>query len=127
MRSVAALFTLTLALHTPGAQAADLDTRVEQLARELRCVVCQSQSVAESNAPLAVDMKRQLREGLAAGRSEDELRDELVQRYGEQVLYRPALHGGTAPLWFGPLALLAVGGAVYLRQGRSRSSPGPDA
>ena len=103
-----------------AARADDLDARVERLAQELRCVVCQNQSVAESNAPLAVDLKRHLREGLAAGRSEDELRDELVQRYGEQVLYRPALHAGTAPLWFGPLALLAVGAVVYLRHGRNR-------
>ena len=106
-----------------AARADDLDNRVERLAQELRCVVCQSQSVAESNAPLAVDMKRHLREGLAAGRSEGDLRAELVQRYGEQVLYRPALHAGTAPLWFGPLALLVVGLLVYLRQGRQRGAP----
>lgn len=112
MRSLVALLML-IAL---AARADDLDARVERLAQELRCVVCQSQSVAESNAPLAVDMKRQLRAGLAAGRSEDELKAELVQRYGKQVLYRPALHAGTAPLWFGPLALLAVGAVVYLRQ-----------
>jgi len=113
VRSLPALLMLWVSL----AQAAsELDARVERLAQELRCVVCQGQSVAESNAPLAVDMKRQLREGLASGRSEAELRDELVRRYGEQVLYRPALHAGTAPLWFGPLALLAVGAAVYLRQ-----------
>lgn len=109
-------FILPVLLVAFAARAEDLDARVERLAQELRCVVCQSQSVAESNAPLAVDMKRQLREGLAAGRSEDELKAELVQRYGEQVLYRPALHAGTAPLWFGPLALLAIGGVVYLRQ-----------
>ncbi|KQV94918.1 cytochrome c-type biogenesis protein [Pelomonas sp. Root1237] len=120
MRSLIAIVLLTAAL---VAQAEDLDTRVERLAQELRCVVCQSQSVAESSAPLAVDMKRQLREGLAAGRSEVELREELVQRYGEQVLYRPALHAGTAPLWFGPLALLAIGAGVYLRQGRRREEP----
>lgn len=119
MRSVVALLLLSAAF---GARADDLDTRVERLARELRCVVCQNQSLAESNAPLAVDLKRQLREGLAAGRGEDELREELVQRYGEQVLYRPALHAGTAPLWFGPLALLAAGLTVYLRQGRSRGT-----
>ena len=95
-----------------------LDARVERLAQELRCVVCQGQSVAESHAPLAVDMKRQLREGLAAGRSEQQLREDLVQRYGEQVLYRPELHAGTAPLWFGPLALLGIGALVYLRQRR---------
>ena len=116
MREVIALAALAAALTAHAAE--DLDTRVERLAQELRCVVCQSQSVAESNAPLAVDMKRHLREGLATGRSEQELRDELVQRYGEQVLYRPPLHAGTAPLWFGPLALLAIGGLVYWRHGR---------
>lgn len=119
MRSLATALLLAASI----AQADDLDARVERLAQELRCVVCQNQSVAESNAPLAVDLKRHLRQGLAAGRSEDELRDELVQRYGEQVLYRPALHGGTAPLWFGPLALLAVGALVYLRHGRNRQAP----
>ncbi|WP_457423196.1 cytochrome c-type biogenesis protein [Roseateles sp. P5_E7] len=116
MREVVASALLAAALTAHAAE--DLDTRVERLAQELRCVVCQSQSVAESNAPLAVDMKRHLREGLATGRSEDELRAELVQRYGEQVLYRPPLHAGTAPLWFGPLALLAIGGLVYWRNGR---------
>lgn len=114
------LVTATLLAAAFAARADDLDTRVERLAQELRCVVCQSQSVAESNAPLAVDMKRHLREGLAAGRSEDELRQEFVQRYGEQVLYRPPLHVGTALLWFGPLALLAVGGLVYWRLGVKR-------
>jgi cytochrome c-type biogenesis protein CcmH len=117
MRSVIASALLATAL---GAQASDLDTRFERLAQELRCVVCDAQSVADSNAPLAVDMKRHLREGMAAGRSEEELRQEMVQRYGEQVLYRPALHAGTAPLWFGPLALLAIGVLVYLRNGRHR-------
>ncbi|RZL07302.1 MAG: cytochrome c-type biogenesis protein CcmH [Rubrivivax sp.] len=120
MRSAVAPVLLALAF---AARAEDLDARVERLAQELRCVVCQSQSVAESNAPLAVDMKRQLREGLSAGRSEQELLDELVQRYGEQVLYRPALHVSTAPLWFGPLALLGIGAGVYLRQGRQHGEP----
>lgn len=106
----------TLLLGALHAQAGDLDERVDRLARELRCVVCQGQSVAESNAQLAVDMKAHLREGLAAGRSEDELRDELVQRYGEQVLLRPAVNAGTAALWWGPLALLGLGGFVYWRR-----------
>lgn len=120
MRSLLAATLLGMSL---VAHASDLDDRVERLARELRCVVCQGQSVAESNAPLAVDMKAQLREGLAAGRSEDELRAELVQRYGEQVLFRPELHAGTAPLWFGPLALLGLGALVYWRQARRKDDP----
>lgn len=117
MRSALAALLLALA---STAHANDLDERVERLARELRCVVCQGQSVAESNAQLAVDMKAHLREGLAAGRSEDELRDELVQHYGEQVLLRPAVRVGTAALWWGPVALLALGGLVYWRQVRHR-------
>jgi cytochrome c-type biogenesis protein CcmH len=109
---------LLILLLATAARADDLDSRAERLAQELRCVVCQAQSVAESNAPLAIDMKRQLREGLAAGRSEQDLRDELVQRYGEQVLYRPPLRTGTLGLWFGPLALLAVGALVYWRNAK---------
>lgn len=120
MRSLGAALLLSASL---AVQASDLDQRVERLARELRCVVCNGQSVAESNAQLALDMKALLREGLAAGRSEDELRAELVQRYGEQVLFRPGLHAGTAPLWFGPLALLGLGGLVYWRQARQRRDP----
>lgn len=116
MRSAALLALLLAASFT--ARADELDQRVERLAQELRCSVCQSQSVAESTAPLAVDMKRLLREGLAAGRSEAELKRELVQRYGEQVLYRPAVRPGTLPLWLGPLALLGVGGLVYWRHAR---------
>lgn len=119
MRSLLAPALLALSFAAPAAD--DLDTRVERLAQELRCVVCQAQSVADSTAPLALDMKRHLRDGLAAGRSEDELRAEFVQRYGEHVLYRPALHAGTAPLWFGPLALLGIGGLVYWR--RRRGAP----
>nr|WP_255763727.1 cytochrome c-type biogenesis protein [Pelomonas sp. P7] len=112
------MLVATLMGASMAAHAADLDDRVERLARELRCVVCQGQSVAESNAPLAVDMKAELREGLAAGRSENELRAELVKRYGEQVLFRPGLHAGTAALWFGPPVLLGLGGLVYWRQAR---------
>ncbi|RTL43559.1 MAG: cytochrome c-type biogenesis protein CcmH [Burkholderiales bacterium] len=125
MRSLLTLCLLGLSLLglSLAAHAGDLDDRVERLARELRCVVCQGQSVAESNAPLAVDMKAHLREGLAAGRSEDDLRAEMVQRYGEQVLFRPGLHAGTAPLWFGPLVLLGLGGLIYWRQARRQDDP----
>ena len=90
------LVTAVLLLLAFAARADDLDARVERLAQELRCVVCQSQSVAESSAPLAVDMKRHLREGLAAGRSEQALRDEFVQRYGEQVHSAAHERGDTA-------------------------------
>jgi len=111
---------LSLALFS--AQAAptgpELDQRVEALARELRCLVCQNQSLADSSAPLAQDLKALLRRELAAGKSEEAVRQHLVARYGEVLLYKPPLHAGTALLWGAPLALAGLGLALLLRQRR---------
>jgi cytochrome c-type biogenesis protein CcmH len=98
-----------------AASAADtpLEARVMRLAHELRCLVCQNQSIAESNAELALDLKRLIREQLAAGRSEREVLDFMAARYGDFVLYRPPLKPATALLWAGP-ALLVAGGAAAL-------------
>ena len=104
-------------------QGTGLDARVERLAQELRCITCQNQSLAESTTPLALDLKRELREGLAAGRSEDELRRGLVLRYGEQVLYRPAVAAHTLPLWLGPVVLLLLGAWVLLRHRQAANAP----
>jgi len=89
-----------------------LEARVTRLAEELRCLVCQNQSLADSQAPLAVDLKNQVRAQLAQGRSEAEVRDYLVLRYGEFVLYRPPLRAGTWLLWFAPLGLVLAGLAL---------------
>jgi cytochrome c-type biogenesis protein CcmH len=90
-----------------------LEERVMQLSHMLRCLVCQNQSIAESNAPLAVDLRNQVREQLAAGKDEDAVIDYLVARYGDFVLYLPPFKGATLLLWVGP-ALLLVGGAGWL-------------
>ena len=90
-----------------------LEERVMQLSHMLRCLVCQNQSIAESNAPLAVDLRNQVREQLAAGKDEDAVVDYLVARYGDFVLYLPPFKGATLLLWVGP-ALLLVGGAGWL-------------
>src|SRR5215467_5446528 len=97
------------------------------LAEELRCLVCQNQTLAESNAPLAEDLRNQLREQIREGKSDKQVVDFLVERYGDFVLYRPPLKGTTILLWFGPLLLLAIGFAVLLRRmQRRRTAAGPE-
>ena len=86
-----------------------LDSRTMALAGELRCLVCQNQSLADSHAPLALDLRQQIHQQLAQGRSEQQVVDVMVQRYGDFVLYEPPLNASTALLWFGPLLLLAAG------------------
>lgn len=90
-----------------------LEARVQTLAAELRCLVCQNQSIADSNAPLAVDLRTQIREQLQAGRSEADVRRFMTDRYGDFILYRPPLDARTSVLWMGP-GVLAVGGLLGL-------------
>jgi cytochrome c-type biogenesis protein CcmH len=89
-----------------------LEARVIAIAHELRCLVCQNQTIADSNAELAVDLRRVIREQLAAGRSEREVLDFMAARYGDFVLYRPPLKPTTALLWGGPALMVAAGGAA---------------
>ena len=94
--------------------------RAVQLANELRCLVCQNQSIAESNAELAVDLRRQIREQIAAGRSDDEIVDFMVTRYGDFVLYRPPFKAVTLLLWLGPALLVLAGFWTLARALRAR-------
>jgi len=100
-----------------------LDRRVHDLALELRCLVCQNQSLADSQADLAVDLRNQIREQLARGESEQQVVDYLVARYGEFVLYRPRLEARTIALWSGPFVLLALGALVLWRRVSRRAPP----
>ena len=109
-------FALFLAVSVASADDAALDKRVMDLAAELRCLVCQNQSIAESNAGLAVDLRNQIREQLARGASEREVVDFMVARYGDFVLYRPPLKASTFFLWFGPFVLLIAGIYVLIRR-----------
>ena len=106
-----AVLLLCLPLLAHGAEPA-LEKRAQAIEEQLRCLVCQNQTIADSNAGLAVDLRRQVREQLAQGRSEPEVLDFMVQRYGDFVLYRPPVKKTTWLLWFGPFALLA--GALAL-------------
>src|SRR5207245_9420725 len=98
------------------ADDAALDKRVIDLAAELRCLVCQNQSLAESNAGLAVDLRNQIRAQLARGASEREVVDFMVARYGDFVLYRPPLKASTLLLSFAPFVLLIAGICVLIRR-----------
>ncbi len=100
----------------PAAQDPVLEKRVMALAEELRCLVCQNQTLADSNASLAEDLRNQIRERMREGNSDAQVVDYLVARYGDFVLYRPPLKATTVLLWFGPLLLLAAGFAVLLRR-----------
>jgi cytochrome c-type biogenesis protein CcmH len=103
----------------PVAEDPVLEKRVIDVASELRCLVCQNQTLADSNAPLAVDLRSQIRSQMAKGASERDVVDYMVTRYGDFVLYRPPLKATTLLLWAGP-ALLAVAGLAVLFIGLSR-------
>ena len=93
----------------PAAEDPVLEQRLAVLSAELRCLVCQNQSLADSHAELAIDLRNQVRDLMRAGRSDDEIKDYLTRRYGDFVLYRPPVKASTALLWAGPFALLLLG------------------
>ncbi len=97
----------------PLAENPQAEARLKALAVELRCLVCQNQTLADSNAPLAEDLRREVREMIAKNMSDKEIIDFLVTRYGDFVLYRPPLKTTTTLLWVGPFLLL-IGGATAL-------------
>ncbi len=98
------------------------EAEAKKLMEELRCLVCQGQSIADSDAPLAGDMRNEVRSKIAAGESPEEIRSWLVARYGNWVDYDPPFDAATAFLWFGPLLFLALGG--WLAFGRFRRGAG---
>jgi cytochrome c-type biogenesis protein CcmH len=100
--------------------------RYESLLRELRCLVCQNQSLAESDAPLALDLRTEVLKRVRAGMPREEIVGFLVARYGDFVLYRPPLKPGTWVLWFGPFLLLAIGAMIVLRIAARRENPEPE-
>ena len=105
---------------TPSAADPALEARVMALAEELRCLVCQNETIAASNAELAVDLRRQIRQQLTQGRSPEEIMGYMTARYGDFVRYKPPLRAGTALLWLGPFGLLLLGGVLLWRQLRQQ-------
>lgn len=101
------------------------EARFHKLTAELRCVQCQNQSLADSNAQIAHDLRREVLKLMHEGRSDAQIKQFLVERYGEFVLYRPQLEGGTLLLWFGPGVLLLIGAVVLVLHIRRRARAVP--
>jgi len=104
-----------------------VEARLKHLAVELRCLVCQNQTLADSNAPLAEDLRREVREMIVKDMTDKEIVDFLVERYGDFVLYRPPLKATTTLLWVGPFVLLAVGATALVITLRRRAQKVVDA
>ncbi len=107
------------------------EVRFQNLTRQLRCLVCQNESLNDSSAPLAADLRRDVFEQMRAGKSDAEIKAWLTDRYSDFVLYEPPLRGGTLLLWFGPLVALLIGAGVVVTIVRKRATgvcagPPPD-
>jgi len=123
---VAAVFALMAARAAEAPDVTDdpaLEKRVNDIGLELRCLVCQNQTIADSHAGLAVDLKNQIREQLKSGKTDRQILDYMVERYGDFVLYKPPMKATTILLWVGPFALMAIGLGVAALIVRRRRSP----
>ena len=105
---------------------AAFEARLKNLEEELRCLVCQNQTLADSTEPLAEDLRREVRELALQGKSDAEIKQYLVARYGDFVLYKPPVKSTTLLLWFGPFAFLVGGGVVWYAVLRRRGRRGDD-
>jgi cytochrome c-type biogenesis protein CcmH len=101
------------------------EARARAFMHEIRCVVCQSQAIDESDAEIAAQLRNAIREQMAAGKNEDEIRDYLVARYGDFVLLKPPFKPATLLLWVGPFALVAIGFGIVLLQRRQKTAAAP--
>jgi len=120
----ALVLAVFLLFSIPGTASENTEQRIRQLEEKLRCLVCQNQSLADSNAELAGDLRKQVRDQVAAGRSDEEIVAYLVQRNGDFVLYEPPFKATTALLWVGPFLLFAAAlGFLLLAVRRRRNAP----
>jgi cytochrome c-type biogenesis protein CcmH len=103
-----------------------LHERMMSLASVLRCLVCQNQTIADSHADLAEDLRNQILEQMRAGKTDQEITDYMVARYGKFVLYRPPVSPATVLLWFGPGALVVLGAWAFYRAARQRNRGNPE-
>lgn len=113
-------FTASAVEALPVAANPALEAKMMNIATELRCLVCQNQTIADSHAPLAVDLRQQIREMLDTGKNERQILDYMTDRYGDFVLYRPPFKATTLLLWLGPLLLLVLAVWLLVRELRRR-------
>ena len=132
MRFMSVLLALLLlmpvqaAIETHQFDTPEQEALFKKMTEELRCLVCQNQNLADSNAELALDLREKTYEMVKSGKSEDEIIEYMVARYGDFVLYRPPVKSSTLFLWLGPLLFLAIAIIVATRFVRSRQSAGAD-
>ncbi len=110
----------------PAGEDPVLEQRLAKLSQELRCLVCQNETLADSRAGLAEDLRREIREQMKAGKSDKEIISFLTERYGQFILYRPQVTPTTYVLWFGPFVLMVAGLAVLFRYIKQRRDSIPD-
>jgi cytochrome c-type biogenesis protein CcmH len=110
----------------PAADDPALEARMQKIAVELRCLVCQNQTIADSPAGLSDDLRREIREQLQRGASDEQVVQYMTERYGDFIRYRPAVRGSTLALWVGPLVLLVGGVGVLVFALRRRAKLAPD-
>ena len=110
-----------LAQEPPVFETLEQEMRFAELTAELRCTVCQNQNLADSDAPLAQDLRAEIHQMLLAGRSDEEIKSFLVERYGDFVLYRPPMQGNTLALWAIPIVLLFSGAVAVFFVVRNRN------
>ena len=131
-RFLLALAALVLAAAVHAADAPltaaepELEKQMLRISAELRCLVCQNQTIADSNADLAVDLRKQVRDMLRQGQSEQQIIDYMTARYGDFVLYRPPVKSSTFLLWFGPMVLMVAGLVTLVLVLRRRSRLGAE-
>jgi cytochrome c-type biogenesis protein CcmH len=125
-RAFAFLFLSFFSVCVVGKEDPVLEKRVMALAAELRCLVCQNQTLADSHADLAVDLRNSIREQMERGASDKEIVGFMTARYGDFILYRPPLKAATLLLWLGPFLLLALGAALLVRRIRRRPGAPPE-
>jgi cytochrome c-type biogenesis protein CcmH len=125
-RAFAFLFLSFFSVCVVGKEDPVLEKRVLALASELRCLVCQNQTLADSHADLAVDLRNSIREQMERGASDKEIVGFMTARYGDFILYRPPLKAATLLLWLGPFLLLALGAALLVRRIRRRPGAPPE-
>ncbi len=130
MKPMRLLVTLLLVLLAASALARvetyvfdtpEQEARYKSLIEELRCLVCQNQNIADSNAELALDLRQQTYEMIVAGDSDEQIYTYMVERYGDFVLYQPPVRGSTLLLWFGPFVILVIGIAILVMVIRQRN------
>jgi len=114
-------------IETYDFSSSELELRYQQLSAELRCPKCQNQNIADSNAPIAQDLRKLLHQQLEEGATDEQILDYMVARYGEFVRYRPRFSGATAILWLAPALLLLAGFAIAVLILRSRRGDSPAA